>query len=507
MKTLQGLLLIAVIGAGLGQEDYLYDDFGAEEAAGTEAPAPATVTPPKFDVEEQTFNVTLGEDASIPCTGADESQVTLVEKAPVEDPTNFIMMSMDDMFLVPNAEERYAFAAKTFTIKGVLKTDSALYRCVYQYGQQQRVTLTHRLDVQYPAAMLKPCDSPPCSTTQYVKEGEVTKVQCRASGNPKPKITWTKMETEEVVGTGESVALPEATEVTPGKYLCTAHNGIGEDASVIRDVRLSKAPVVEAVESVVRSGVGAASELQCRVKAEPRESPVTWQREGQDLQVETEATMEGDAHVYTLSLASVTEAELGNYTCTASNDLGTAEADFELTDVPSDPVVNADPSGADFTAFALTWTTETFYPVETVELVYRLVKFNESSEEPGEWMNITKTADDLVEESNEANVRTFKEKFENLEKDSDYEGFISAANSVDKTASIKFNFETLAPAPTTAAPTTTTTAATTRPPQKRVTAKDGSSRKQAKQASFAPIASPTSASLVLSLALAACLAY
>jgi len=246
-------------------------------------------------------------------------------------------------------------------------------------------------------------------------------------------------------------------------------------------VRLSKAPVVEAVESVVRSGVGAASELQCRVKAEPRESPVTWQREGQDLQVETEATMEGDAHVYTLSLSSVTEAELGNYTCTASNELGTAEADFELTDVPSDPVVNADPSGADFTAFTLTWTTETFYPVETVELVYRLVKFNESSEEPGEWMNITKTADDLVEESNEANLRTFKEKFENLEKDSDYEGFISAANSVEKTASIKFTFETLAP--------------------------DGSSRKQAKQASFAPIAAPTSASLVLSLALAACLAY
>ena len=91
-------------------------------------------------------------------------------------------------------------------------------------------------------------------------------------------------------------------------------------------------------------------------------------------QVETEATMEGDAHVYTLSLQSVTEAELGNYTCTASNELGTAEADFELTDVPSDPVVNADPSGADFTAFTLTWTTETFYPVETVELIYRLVK-------------------------------------------------------------------------------------------------------------------------------------
>ena len=90
--------------------------------------------------------------------------------------------------------------------------------------------------------------------------------------------------------------------------------------------------------------------------------------------MEYQSTKEGNARVYRLVLPVVTGAELGAYTCTASNELGAAKADFVLTDAPSVPVINADLSTADPTKFELVWSTDSFHPVKNVELSYRLAK-------------------------------------------------------------------------------------------------------------------------------------
>jgi len=511
-------LLLAVIGAGaqlitveeypdldeegVATEDYYYDDVdegSVDDVVVDEAPA-STATPPKFDVEGTTHAVRLGEDATLPCTGADEDQVTLVEKSPLNNPNEVLILNMDAVFLIPNKEGRFSFANKTLTIKSAEKDDEGLYSCVYQYGSG-KVQITHTLNVVYPPAMRKACAEPPCSTTQYHQEGETPKVQCGATGNPAPNISWTRMETGEAVGSGPSLTLPPFSAASAGRYLCTAHNGVGANASVIRELRLKSVPVVEAVQAVVRAGEGAATELQCRVRAEPAETSVTWQREGEQLQMGSNASTEGDAHIYRFSLPSVAAADLANYTCFAANDMGSASASFELTAAPSAPLVEADPKGAAETGFSLTWSVETYLPVESVEVSYRLEQFNDTVEEAGEWINITRTGEDIVELSAEGTLRTFKEDFENLEKDSKYEGFISVFNSVEKTTSDMFEFSTLAPATTTAAPTTT--AATTQPPaQQKVTAKDGKSRKQASGA-----LAPTLSGAALGLALAVLAAY
>ena len=68
-----------------------------------------------------------------------------------------------------------------------------------------------------------------------VKKGTSVRLECKASGNPVPKITWSR----------RNNLLPggEQTTITPvltldrvdrhqaGVYLCTASNGVGEDVT------------------------------------------------------------------------------------------------------------------------------------------------------------------------------------------------------------------------------------------------------------------------------------
>ena len=67
--------------------------------------------------------------------------------------------------------------------------------------------------------------------SMVVMEGNNVTIKCNATGNPQPKITWTKDFSPLVVYQGESYDIVNIDRNSAGDYTCTAWNGVGEKAN------------------------------------------------------------------------------------------------------------------------------------------------------------------------------------------------------------------------------------------------------------------------------------
>ena len=70
--------------------------------------------------------------------------------------------------------------------------------------------------------------SPP---NTVIQEEENATLYCNVTGNPTPKITWTKDGSLEVLSEAESCLILNVTPQQAGYYVCTARNGIGTIAN------------------------------------------------------------------------------------------------------------------------------------------------------------------------------------------------------------------------------------------------------------------------------------
>ena len=62
-------------------------------------------------------------------------------------------------------------------------------------------------------------------------EGSSITLFCNATGNPPPKITWTKGGNNTVLNAGESFSVSNITRQQAGDYTCKVRNGIGSEDS------------------------------------------------------------------------------------------------------------------------------------------------------------------------------------------------------------------------------------------------------------------------------------
>lgn len=65
-------------------------------------------------------------------------------------------------------------------------------------------------------------------------------MSCNASGDPVPKITWTKdgLPQNQFNASGSKLHLVNVQENDIGSYRCTASNGYGEDATGVSKVAM-----------------------------------------------------------------------------------------------------------------------------------------------------------------------------------------------------------------------------------------------------------------------------
>ncbi|XP_014390417.1 PREDICTED: contactin-3 [Myotis brandtii] len=172
---------------------------------------------------------------------------------------------------------------------------------------------------------------------------------CRAGGKPKPSYRWLR--------NGEALALEERIQLEngalsivnlsvadAGMFQCVAENKHGLAYSSAELRVLASAPDFSAtpMKKLVRAQVGSVVGLDCRPRAAPR-AVCSWKR--------GEVTVREDGRISFLkdgglSIASVTKADAGTYTCFAENQFGMASGSTRL--VVTDPTrITLAPSNMD----------------------------------------------------------------------------------------------------------------------------------------------------------------
>ncbi|XP_047740026.1 protein amalgam isoform X2 [Hyalella azteca] len=446
MKSYAALLsLLLVLGAGLhtagqseifediglGQEQYDYDDAGAaddDEKGGKHEV-------PSFNVQPMVFNPTVGETVNIPCTsGTKYDSALLMKRRYFDDSKAEQLISGDTFFFVK--DDRYSIQDNVFTITNVRKSDSGYYSCTYQ-TPDMNINVTHTLDVYFSATV-----KPEHKIIEAIK-GDKADLDCNADGNPKPTITWTKqggkMPSGEAQERGTSIIFEEVDRHVHGTYECLAQNGVGEPAKGTREVVVFYPPEIRTEKEIVHTGNGDKVELVCVVHANPA-AEVQWTHDNKPVDRDTMAEVHEGGHRHLLTIEQVSEADFGVYQCSASNKYGAVFEEIKLTDAPSAPAITSDPHSAEESSYTLTWTTESYYPITAYTITYRKTKANESTDEPGEWMEI---AEDVAEGAQDAGPsRSFERTVADLERATDYDGVLVIRNSVKPSADVTFNFST-----------------------------------------------------------------
>ena len=137
---------------------------------------------------------------------------------------------------------RYDTASSTFTlqIKDVQRTDEAVYQCQIIVGINNKVTNHVELSVSQP-----PVIADDSTRSVVVQENAPAELLCRASGSPKPIISWRRennavLPTGGIVYKGNVLKIHSVKKEDRGTYYCVADNGIGRPArrNVAVEVRL-----------------------------------------------------------------------------------------------------------------------------------------------------------------------------------------------------------------------------------------------------------------------------
>ncbi|XP_071843070.1 uncharacterized protein [Apostichopus japonicus] len=170
--------------------------------------------------------------------------------------------------------------------------------------------------------------------------GQLVNLQCNATGDPEPRVSWTTSSSSSNHPSGNLTVPDEelsfkVMEVSDGGiYLCTAVNILGRDNATVR-VNVNHAPTFPASQqpSVIRGRVGVLVTLSVTVSAYPYPS-VTWYKEGvpiTDASLLTSNKVEG---IYSLQFVP-DDTNFGRYSCTLENKFGRIKQSILL--IPAGP--------------------------------------------------------------------------------------------------------------------------------------------------------------------------
>ena len=136
-------------------------------------------------------------------------------------------------------DDRFSLKNSILNITNIQKEDAGTYVCHYQ---DPLTELKHSLDILLPPEIVEN------SGDQRVTKGESVTLECKANGNPKPTITWSKTKGKLPSGKQSEVAdafsLGEVNRHVEGTYTCSADNQVGEPATASMKVTVDYKPEI-----------------------------------------------------------------------------------------------------------------------------------------------------------------------------------------------------------------------------------------------------------------------
>ncbi|XP_051581270.1 hemicentin-1-like isoform X1 [Myxocyprinus asiaticus] len=170
------------------------------------------------------------------------------------------------------------------------------------------------------------------STLDVILNNHVT-LPCRATGFPRPTITWQKEGINIFTTEGDFTVLPigglqisKAKVEDSGTYMCVAQNPAGTALGKTK-LRVQVPPVITSDIRAYTVALDASVTLQCHSEGSPTPS-ITWYKDGHPL---SKSMRKRVLSTGALQIAFAQPGDTGRYTCTAANVAGTISLEMSLT--------------------------------------------------------------------------------------------------------------------------------------------------------------------------------
>ncbi|XP_006635043.1 neuronal growth regulator 1 isoform X2 [Lepisosteus oculatus] len=207
-------------------------------------------------------------------------------------------------------------------IKKVDVTDDGQYTCSVQSQHTPRTIQIH-LTVKVPPKIYE------ISSDVIVNEGSNVTLYCLANGKPEPTISWRHITPlAKKYESGENLIITGITKDQAGDYECSAQNDISFPDMKTVKVTVNFPPTILEMK-YAGVGLGRTALLRCEAAAVP--SPVfEWYKGERRLIKGHGINIQNLSSRSVLTVSNMTEDRYGNYTCVATNNLGTANASMPL---------------------------------------------------------------------------------------------------------------------------------------------------------------------------------
>ncbi|XP_063439092.1 lachesin-like [Mytilus trossulus] len=233
-------------------------------------------------------------------------------------------------------------------VRSLTETDAGNYTCQIYLPNQNYKEWPQKWGVL--TIQVAPTIKDDNVTSITVQEGQNITLTCEANGNPAPNITWKR---------GDRFPLPNGgfqqrggiykvnhiNATDRGQFVCFADNNVKPPASYRVQIEVKFAPYCSAVQDTVGQAQNRSfhAKLECLVAANPR-AQVIWYKENkatqqkeqiQDndkyrLEQQDDQRLKVDEKWYTLEIKNVQGNDYGAYYCTAKNEHGENQAQFQL---------------------------------------------------------------------------------------------------------------------------------------------------------------------------------
>ena len=153
-------------------------------------------------------------------------------------------------------------------------------------------------------------------------------IACTATGQPQPKITWSKLGGDLPKGRSEvmkdALTIYQVTRNDGGIYTCKADNILGTATDMAQLIVFSPLRFKLRPPQELTPMVGSTVRLPCVAESDLRLT-ITWKKDGSILPFESRILQNN-----TLVLKSIKISHKGSYTCRASNPLSTIETKVKI---------------------------------------------------------------------------------------------------------------------------------------------------------------------------------
>ncbi|XP_022799235.1 deleted in malignant brain tumors 1 protein-like, partial [Stylophora pistillata] len=209
---------------------------------------------------------------------------------------------------IRKATEAVLGTNEQLTLTAVNRSKAGTFQCLAWNGIGNTSTKACSLDVYYEPLVL----NLECPTS--IIEGYGVTLNCNATGNPPPSITWIRKDTGGVLGTKEQLTFTAVNRSEGGIFQCSAWNGIGNNSTRTCSLNVYFHPQVLDIHCPTTIVEGSNVTLHCNAGGNPSPN-ITW-------------ILQDTGHVFgrgeNLTLTKVDRSQTGTYLCRAWNGIGSS---------------------------------------------------------------------------------------------------------------------------------------------------------------------------------------